>query len=45
MVKLLDVSKGVISRFSAEEVYRFSYEWAEKFDNELKEMLQNSSRN
>ena len=41
MVKLLDVSKGVISRFSAEEVYEFSYNWAEKFDNELKEMLDN----
>ena len=41
MVKLLDVSKGVISRFSAEEVYKYSYDWAEKFDNELKEMLQN----
>ena len=42
MVKLLDVSKGVISRFSAEEVYRFSYKWAEKFDSELKEMLENT---
>ena len=39
MVKLLDVSKGVISRFSAEEVYDFSYNWAKKFDSELKEML------
>ena len=41
MVKLLDVSKGVISRFSAEEVYSFTYAWAEKFDSELKEMLDN----
>ena len=40
MVKLLDVSKGVISRFNAEEVYDFSYAWAEKFDSELKEMLE-----
>ena len=39
MVKLLDVSKGVISRFSKEEVYEFSYNWAEKYDSELKEML------
>ena len=41
MVKLLDVSKGVISRFNAEQVYDFSYNWAEKFDSELKEMLDN----
>ena len=41
MVKLLDVAKGVISRFTAQEVYDFSYAWAEKFDSELKEMLDN----
>lgn len=41
MVKLLDVAKGVISRFTAQEVYDFSYAWAEKFDPELKEMLDN----
>ena len=40
MIKLLDVSKGVISRFNADEVYEFAYNWAEKFDNELKEMLE-----
>ena len=39
MVKLLDVAKGVISKFTAQEVYEFSYAWAEKFDQELKEML------
>ena len=39
MVKLLDVAKGVISKFTAQEVYDFSYAWAEKFDPELKEML------
>ena len=41
MVKLLDVAKGVISKFTAQEVYDFSYAWAERFDQELKEMLDN----
>ena len=41
MVKMLDVSKNVISRYTAEEVYNASYEWAETFDSELKEMLDN----
>jgi glutamyl-tRNA synthetase len=41
MVKLLDVSKGIISRFTAEEVYDATYTWALKFDSELKEMLEN----
>ena len=41
MVKLLDVSKTVISKMTAEEVYEKSYNWAEKFDNELKELLDN----
>lgn len=40
MVKLLDVSKAIISRMTAEEVYNYSLEWAEKYDAELKEMLQ-----
>ena len=41
MVKMLDVSKNVISKFSAEEVYNETYKWAENFDTELKEMLDN----
>ena len=41
MVKMLDVSKNVISKLSAEEVYRESYKWASRFDPELKEMLDN----
>lgn len=40
MIKLLDVGKTVISMFTAEEVYEKSLEWANKYDNELKEMLQ-----
>lgn len=39
MVKLLDVSKSVISRFDAEKVYSESLKWAEKYDEELAEML------
>ena len=39
MVKLLDVGKTVISMFTAEEVYEKSLEWANKYDNELKDML------
>ncbi len=41
MVKMLDVSKNVISKYSADEVYAESYKWAETYDNELKEMLDN----
>ena len=39
MVKLLDVSKIVISKMSEEEVYEKSYTWAEKYDEELKDIL------
>ena len=41
MVKLLDVSKIVISKMTAEEVYEKSYKWAEKYDKELKDILDN----
>lgn len=40
MVKLLDVSKIVISKYSAEEVYENAIKWANKFDKELAELLQ-----
>ena len=39
MVKLLDVSKIVISRYTAEDVYDQAYNWAQKYDNELVELL------
>ena len=39
MVKMLDVSKNVISKYSAEKVYEEAYSWASRFDQELKEML------
>ena len=41
MVKMLDVSKNTISRFSAEEVYDLAYTWAKEYDAELAEMLEN----
>ena len=40
MVKLLDVSKTVISKMTAEEVYENSINWAKKYDTELERMLQ-----
>ena len=40
MVKLQDVSKIVISNFTAEKVYNESLKWANKYDSELKEMLE-----
>lgn len=40
MVKLLDVSKNVISKYSAERVYNEASKWAEKYDNELTKMLE-----
>ena len=40
MVKLLDVGKTVISKFTAEEVYENAYNWAKTYDKELEEMLQ-----
>lgn len=39
MVKLLDVSKNVISKYSAERVYNEASKWAEKYDSELTRML------
>ena len=39
MVKLQDVSKGVISHYTAEEVYDEALDWAKEFDSELEKML------
>ena len=41
MVKLADVSKIVISRYTAEEVYNEALKWATKHDQELVQMLSN----
>ena len=39
MVKLLDISKIVISKYSAEEVYEKALTWAKKHDEELEKLL------
>ena len=39
MVKLNDVSKIVISRYTAQEVYDESMKWAQKYDDELVQIL------
>lgn len=39
MVKLLDVSKNVISKFSAAKIYDETLKWAERYDEELANML------
>ena len=41
MVKLLDVSKNVIAKYSARQVYDFVNAWAKQYDNELAKMLEN----
>ena len=38
-VKLNDVSKNVLSRYTAEQVYRGALEWAEEFDPEFGKLL------
>ena len=40
MVKLLDIGKTVISKYPAEKIYEESYKWAQKYDQELLDMLQ-----
>ena len=40
-LKLMDVSKNVISKMSAEEVYGEVLEWTKEFDPELYSLLQN----
>ena len=41
MIKLLDVGKTVISKFTAEEVYEKALEWAREYDKELANILEN----
>ncbi len=41
MVKLLDVSKNVIARYTAKEVYEFANAWAKSYDEELAKLLEN----
>ena len=39
MIKLLDVSKSIISRYTAEKVYEEALKWANEYDEELKNLL------
>jgi glutamyl/glutaminyl-tRNA synthetase len=40
MVKLLDISKTVISKYDAETIYNKTLEWATRYNNDLAELLQ-----
>ena len=40
IVKILDIAKTVISKYTAEEIYNESINWAKVYDNELFELLQ-----
>lgn len=40
IVKILDISKTVISKYSAEQIYEETVNWAKNYDSELLEMLQ-----
>ncbi len=40
IVKLLDVSKNVISKYSKERLYDEVYEWSKRYDSELKALLE-----
>ncbi len=41
IVKILDISKTVISKFTAQEVYDEAYNWAKNYDSGLLKMLDN----
>jgi len=41
MNKILDISKNIISKYSAEEIYEAGYNWAKEYDNELLCLLEN----
>ena len=41
LVKLLDVSKNVISKYTKEEMYKEVFEWAKRYDKELEKLLEN----
>lgn len=42
MVKLLDISKNVISRYSKEKVYEEVYKWSTEYDLDLKKLLEDN---
>lgn len=39
-VKLLDISKRVISKYTAQEVYDAAIEWAKRYDTKLEQLLE-----
>lgn len=39
MIKLLDISKTVISRYNKEQVYEYAYAWAAEYDHDLEKLL------
>ena len=41
IVKILDIAKTVISKYSAEKIYEETINWAENYDKELLELLEN----
>ena len=41
MVKLLDVSKNVISKYSKERIFEEVSDWAKRYDEELAKLLEN----
>jgi len=40
IVKILDISKTIISKYSAEKIYDEAMEWAKSYDKELEQMLE-----
>ncbi len=42
MVKLLDISKSVISRYNKEEVYAAAYTWSKEYDPDLQKLLEDN---
>ena len=40
LVKLHDVAKNVISKYTAEKIYEESLTWAKRYDNELEKLLE-----
>lgn len=41
MNKIQDISKNIISKYTAQEVYDAAYKWAKEYDKELVELLNN----
>ncbi len=41
IVKILDISKTVISKYTAEQIYDEAMKWAKVYDKELEQMLEN----